>query len=73
MKENFWRINRQGKREFLNGQQDWQAAVAAAAGCATFLGDVEEEWVTEEPRSCYNCRYRRWTEEAFTCLALNAV
>lgn len=36
--------------------------------CPVFKADVKEEWVFQEVASCYNCRYRRWTEENFTCL-----
>jgi hypothetical protein len=34
-----------------------------------FHPDVEEEQVADEDRSCYNCRYRRWTAASFVCSA----
>jgi hypothetical protein len=30
---------------------------------------VEEELVADDPRSCYNCRHRRWTAASFACTA----
>jgi hypothetical protein len=32
-----------------------------------FHPDVEEELIADEARSCYNCRYRRWTAVSFSC------
>lgn len=34
--------------------------------CRAFTFDVEEELVNDE-RSCLNCRYRRWTDNFFSC------
>ena len=51
------------------GQEDWAAAADVAEKCSTFVPDVEEEQVADEPRSCYNCRYRRWTARSFLCMA----
>jgi hypothetical protein len=42
-----------------------------AEGCPVFVPDVEEEQIADEPISCYNCRYRRWTADAVTCMAPN--
>lgn len=36
-------------------------------GCIEFSPDVEEERISDKP-SCYNCRYRRWTEGNIVCL-----
>ncbi|MEG2547113.1 MAG: hypothetical protein RSA60_01580 [Eubacterium sp.] len=36
--------------------------------CPHFMQDVTEEWVYSIVHSCYNCRYRRWTSDNFTCL-----
>lgn len=64
-----WFIDRSGAKEFPGGKDDWPGAARVAAGCAGFCPDVEEELVAEEPVSCYNCRYRRWSAASFTCRA----
>jgi hypothetical protein len=63
-----WKILENGTREYLGGQADWEGAAKEALGCALFREDVEEECVADEVRSCYNCRYRRWTEDTFRCI-----
>jgi len=35
--------------------------------CGRFKPDVPEELVSEKMRSCFNCTYRRWTENSFFC------
>lgn len=35
--------------------------------CRAFTFDVDEELVSEGERSCLNCRYRRWTDNSFSC------
>ena len=62
-----WRTDRNGGKEFTPGKENWAAAAAAALECPGFTPDVEEEQVADEPRSCYNCRYRRWSAASFTC------
>ncbi len=62
-----WRIDRNGRREYQGGKEDWPGAARTAACCTTFHPDVEEEQVADEAVSCYNCRYRRWTAASFTC------
>ncbi len=64
-----WRLTENGKREFRGGREDWPQAARMAARCAVFDADSEEEWVADEERSCYNCRYRRWTAASFACKA----
>ncbi|WP_246559399.1 hypothetical protein [Citrifermentans pelophilum] len=54
--------------EFAGGQEDWRGAALLAATCPGFSFDVEEELVADDARSCYNCRYRRWTRLSFTCM-----
>ncbi|MBN9474220.1 MAG: hypothetical protein ABS43_28360 [Bordetella sp. SCN 67-23] len=44
-------------------------AAALAARCASFAPDDEDEWAADEARSCFNCRWRRWTPDSFRCLA----
>jgi len=62
-----WHIDHNGHKEFTGGQEDWQGAALLAARCEGFLPDVEEELVADDPRSCYNCRLRRWTASSFAC------
>jgi hypothetical protein len=64
----------------LNDQQvesleknDWAEAARIAAGCETFSPDDEDEQVADEPRSCHNCRYRRWTAASFSCCKENTI
>jgi hypothetical protein len=40
----------------------------AAEVCPVFLADDEDEWVSDDPVSCFNCRFRRWTAESFICV-----
>jgi hypothetical protein len=49
------------------GRDDWSGAACIAIACKTFHPDEDDEQIADEPRSCYNCRYRRWTVTAFTC------
>jgi hypothetical protein len=62
-----WFTNQRGEQEFTGGKNDWAGAAKIAATCPEFRSDVEEEIVADEPLSCYNCRYRRWSAESFTC------
>jgi hypothetical protein len=62
-----WFINERNEREFLGGKDDSAGAVKEAKLCSAFKLDVEDEIVDDEPISCYNCRFRRWTEKSFTC------
>ncbi|PKN51299.1 MAG: hypothetical protein CVU55_12765 [Deltaproteobacteria bacterium HGW-Deltaproteobacteria-13] len=62
-----WFVNRKEGRVFLHGKDDPVAAADAAAACAGFRPDAEEEIVADEPVSCYNCRYRRWSADSLTC------
>lgn len=63
-----WKVNEEGEKLFLLGKEAWQEAAEAATACSGFSIDDEDEWVSEEQCSCYNCRYRRWTRESFVCL-----
>lgn len=63
-----WRTDRNGAREFTLGKESWTAAARAALDCFSFASDVEEELIADDERSCYNCRYRRWSAASFTCL-----
>ena len=62
-----WEIR--GDRVFFSGGKEaWAAAAEAAAQCPRFSPDCEEECTADEFRSCYNCRYRRWTNTSFECV-----
>ena len=56
------------KGKFLYGKYDAQKALDAAKNCTVFTEDCEEECVGDDAISCFNCRYRRWTQESFTCM-----
>ena len=59
----------QGKaKEFGGGKEDFAATAAIAAACPEFAADDMDEWGADEDPSCYNCRARRWTLQAFVCL-----
>ena len=57
-----------GKKVFKGGKEAHEAAAQTAMACPLFKEDCEEECVTDDPRSCYNCRYRRWTKDSFVCM-----
>ena len=57
-----------GRKAFIYGRDDPEKAREAAATCTYFKEDDEFERVSDDPRSCYNCRYRRWTHEGFDCM-----
>ena len=63
-----WRSDGRGGREFTLGKESWAAAAHAALECSAFVADVDEELVTDDERSCYNCRSRRWSAASFSCL-----
>ncbi len=56
------------KSKFLYGEYDAERALSAAKNCTFFSEDSEEECVSDIALSCFNCRYRRWTQESFICL-----
>jgi hypothetical protein len=64
-----WRKDENGAPAFCGGKESWSVAAAVAKLCETFTPDVDEELVADDERSCYNCRYRRWTASSFTCQA----
>ena len=64
----FWIKNEAGQVQFKGGKNDWSEAAEIAGSCPHFLEDYEGEIVAEEARSCYNCRFRRWTAASFVCL-----
>lgn len=64
-----WIISQNGDRVFAHGHDGYAEAVSWAQTCGIFRLDHEDERVVDETEaSCYNCRYRRWTQESFMCL-----
>jgi hypothetical protein len=48
-------------------QEDRDAAVALALSCASYRIDEDDEDYLDGAQSCFNCRYRRWLAEGFSC------
>jgi hypothetical protein len=63
-----WRMNAAGLKEFSGGTDNFELAAKAAANCAGFMPDDEDEQVTDDPISCYDCRYRRWQAKGIICM-----
>lgn len=63
-----WGINNKGDKVFLGGLENWTLASKTARDCDSFFPDDDDEQVSNEPVSCYNCKYRRWGAESFTCM-----
>lgn len=63
-----WIYNDHLEKEFKAGKYRCDLAKQAAENCPNFKMDDEDELVSEEFISCYNCRYRRWNMESFTCM-----
>jgi len=63
-----WIMETDGTKVFKPGRSDWATAAREAEQCDRFRPDDEDEWVADEPRSCYNCRYRRWTVRSVACM-----
>ena len=64
---NYW-IQKKGKKVFAGGKNSFTEAVYLAENCSSFAEDCEDELVCDDPVSCYNCRYRRWTQDSFECI-----
>ncbi len=62
-----WFFNSRGERESRLGHNEWSTAAQIAQCCSQFKLDVEEETVANETVSCYNCRFRKWTDTSFVC------
>lgn len=57
-----------GQSEYAGGKEDWERVAQIARLCKEFVLDDEDELVSDEERSCYNCRFRRWTKSSFVCM-----
>lgn len=63
-----WEFNFKGEKEFKGSKNDWTVTEKIAMKCSHFIIDDEDELVSDNLISCYNCRYRRWTSKSFTCM-----
>ncbi|MFT7004277.1 MAG: hypothetical protein ACJAWW_001634 [Sulfurimonas sp.] len=63
-------LHENGKLLFKYGRVDYEKAIEQALSCSSFVLDKDEdELVTStEKNSCYNCLFRRWTKDSFTCI-----
>ncbi|MGA1933648.1 molybdopterin biosynthesis protein MoeB [Arcobacter sp. YIC-464] len=59
-----------GLKYFIHGKESYKKAVEQASSCKEFILDKDEdELVTSvQKNSCYNCLFRRWTSQSFTCM-----
>ncbi|MDD2357835.1 MAG: molybdopterin biosynthesis protein MoeB [Thiovulaceae bacterium] len=55
---------------FKYGKKEYQKALEAAALCDFFELDKDEDEliVSTQDASCYNCLFRRWSAQSFTCM-----
>lgn len=62
--------NKKNNLLFKYGKRDYTKAKMAAKKCLEFrLDRDEDELVTSvEDNSCYNCLYRKWTNDSFLCM-----
>ena len=63
-----WEKDIAGNKHFKYGKDNYRLAAEVAQQCAAFIADDDDETVTDDNRSCYDCRYRRWTVESFECM-----
>lgn len=63
-------IKGSGGLRFMGGievQDDLDAAAILALACYAYRIDEDDEDYLDGVRSCFNCRYRRWLAEGFSC------
>jgi len=65
-----WERTLSGKKRFQFGKDNYLIAAGVALRCSSFTCDDDDETVCDDKRSCYNCRYRRWTADSFECMKL---
>jgi hypothetical protein len=63
-----WSFNTKGEKEFSGGKGNWSKVAEIAKACPNFKADEEDEQVSDETVSCYNCRYRKWSLKSFICM-----
>lgn len=61
-------VREKGKNIFMAGKDAYLLAEQCAGNCSEFAADYEEEWMSDNEISCYNCKLRRWNAESFECL-----
>lgn len=61
------------KGEFTGNREDYHLAEEISKGCKYFKLDDEDELVSDEEISCFNCRYRRWSNASFTCKKIEGI
>ncbi len=54
--------------QFPKDKNDFITAANFANKCDDFLIDDDDECVSDEEISCFNCIYRRWLEKGITCM-----
>nr|WP_314883910.1 molybdopterin biosynthesis protein MoeB [uncultured Campylobacter sp.] len=65
------RANFSEKGEFKFGKSSYEKARETAQNCAKFkLDNDEEEMACGGEIGCYDCAFRRWSAESFTCAML---
>ncbi len=52
----------------LDSPDDLSDASRIAAACPAYMIDEDDEDYLAGARSCFNCRYRRWLANGFSCL-----
>jgi hypothetical protein len=57
-----------GIKRFRHGLTDYAKARSAASECSYFITDDEDE-IIDDSVSCYNCAYRRYSDNTISCLA----
>ena len=61
-------IKEKDKMIFAGGKDSFADASRIASECVDFTEDCEDELFCDDEISCYNCRYRRWTQNSFQCI-----
>jgi hypothetical protein len=63
-------VNNDGKHVFKYGKCAYQKALKVAVACDFFELDKDEDEliVSTQKVSCYNCLFRRWSAQSFTCI-----
>ena len=51
-----------------DADDDVVSAARLAALCGAYLRDDEDEDPLDGAVNCFGCRFRRWTQDGFTCM-----
>jgi hypothetical protein len=52
----------------LDDTEDCLAASEIAEKCPCYIIDEDDEDYCDGARTCFNCRFRRWVPDGFTCM-----